>query len=78
MSTFLFFRYGNRMLILFFLFGKRVQILKTEYKYGQYCIPLSQSDWRYFFVLTIIRDILISELPVTSYELISLQVAFIE
>ena len=28
----------------FFLFSKRVQILKTEYKYGQYCTTLSQSD----------------------------------
>ena len=28
----------------FFLFSQRVQILKTEYKYGQYCTPLSQSD----------------------------------
>ena len=33
---------------LFFLFSQRVQILKTEYKYGQYCTPLSQSDSRYF------------------------------
>ena len=23
--------------------------MKTEYKYGQYCTPLSQSDYRYFF-----------------------------
>ena len=38
----------------FFLYSKRIQILKTEYKYGQYCTPLSQSDCRYFFVLAII------------------------
>ena len=24
-------------------------MLKTEYKYGQYCTPLGQSDCRYFF-----------------------------
>ena len=39
------------------LFSKRVEILKTEYKYGQYCTPLSQSDCRYFFVLAIIMNI---------------------
>ena len=40
MNTFLFFRYGNRMLVfLLLLFSKRVQILKAEYKYGQYCTP---------------------------------------
>ena len=33
--------------------SSRVQILKIEYKYGQYCIPLSQSDCRYFFVLAV-------------------------
>ena len=38
----------------FFKFSKRVQILKTEYKYGKYCTPLTQSDYRYFFVLAII------------------------
>ena len=38
---------------LFFLFSETVQILKTEYKYGQYCTPLTQSDCRYFFVLAI-------------------------
>ena len=27
--------------------------MKTEYKYGHYCTPLSQSDCRYFFVLVI-------------------------
>ena len=27
--------------------------MKTEYKYDQYCIPLTQSDCRYFFVLTV-------------------------
>ena len=53
MNTFLFFRYGNRMLIFFFLPSKRVQILKTGYKYSQYCTPLSQSNCRYFFVLEI-------------------------
>ena len=53
MNTFLFFRYGIRMLYFFFLFSQRVQILKTEYKYGQYCTPLSQLDCRYFFVLAI-------------------------
>ena len=37
----------------FFLFSKRVQILKTEYKYSQYCTPLRQTDCRYFFVLAI-------------------------
>ena len=32
MNTFLFFRYGIRMLhLFFFLFSRRVQILKTEY-----------------------------------------------
>ena len=35
------------------LFSKKVQILKTEHKYGQYCTPLGQSDCRYFFVLAI-------------------------
>ena len=50
MNTFLFFCYGNRLLIFFLLlFSKRVQILKTGYKYGQYCNPLSQSDCRLFF-----------------------------
>ena len=53
MNTFLFFRYANRMLYFFFLFSLGVQILKTEYKYGQYCTPLSQSDCRYFFMLAI-------------------------
>ena len=53
MNTFLFFRYGIRMLYFFFLFSQRVQILKTEYKYGQYCTPLSQSDCRYIFVWAI-------------------------
>ena len=52
MNTFLFPRYRNRMLIFFIC--KIVQILKTEYKYGQYCTPLSRSDCRYFFVLAII------------------------
>ena len=49
MNTFLFFGYGNRMLIFYlfiylfiYLFSKKVQILKTEYKYRQYCTPLSQ------------------------------------
>ena len=37
----------------FFFFSKRVQTLDTEYKYGQYCTPLTQSDCRYFFVLAI-------------------------
>ena len=40
-------------IFVFFLFSQRVPILKTEYKYGQYCAPLSQSDCRYFFVLAI-------------------------
>ena len=40
----------------FFLFSKRVQILKREYKYGQYCTPLGQSDCRYFFVLATATD----------------------
>ena len=52
MITFRFFRCRNWIRI--FLFSKRVQMLKTEYKYGQYCTPLSQSDCRYFFVLAII------------------------
>ena len=47
MNTFLFFRYGIRT---FLLFSQKVQILKTEYKYGQYCTPFSQSDCRYFYV----------------------------
>ena len=34
MNTFLFLRYGIRMLY-FFSYLVRVQILKTEYKYGQ-------------------------------------------
>ena len=50
MNTFLFFRYGIWMLYFFFLFSQRVQILKIEYKYGQYCTFLSQSDCRYFRV----------------------------
>ena len=32
-------------------------MLKTEYKYSQYCTPLSQSDCRYFFVLAIMCNI---------------------
>ena len=62
MNTFLIFRYRNRMLIFFLLllsiFSKRGKILKTKYKYGQYCTPLSQSDCKYFFVLAIINAIL--------------------
>ena len=27
-------------------------MLKTEYKYGQYCTPLCQSDCRYFFCVS--------------------------
>ena len=54
MNTFLFFRNGNRMMV--FLFSKRVQILKTDYKYGQYCTPLTQSDCRYFLVLAITQN----------------------
>ena len=27
-------------------------MLKTGYKYGQYYIPLSQSDCRYFFLVS--------------------------
>ena len=41
----------------FSLFSQRLQISKTEYKYGQYCTPLGQSDYRYFFVLAIKVDI---------------------
>ena len=41
------------LIFLLLLFSKRVQILKTEYKYGQYWTPLNQSDCRYFFVLAI-------------------------
>ena len=56
MNTFLFFRYRNRMLyFFFFLTSQREQILKTEYKHGQYCTPLSQSDGRYFSVEAIIK-----------------------
>ena len=47
MNAFVFFLYGSRMLFFLLLFSERVQILKTEYKYGQYCTPLSQSDCRY-------------------------------
>ena len=32
----------------FSLFSKTVQILETEYKYGQYCTTLSQSDCGFF------------------------------
>ena len=53
MNTFLFFKYGNRMTIFLSLFSKIVQILKTNCKYSQYCIPLTQSHCRYFFVLAI-------------------------
>ena len=59
MNTFLFFRYGNQMLI-FLLFSKRVQILKTGSKYGQYCTPLTQPDPIYFFVLAINTHIRLS------------------
>ena len=41
------------LLLLLLLFSKRVQLLKTAYKYGQYCAPLTQSDFRYFFVFAI-------------------------
>ena len=34
--------------VLLFFPRLRVQILKKEYKYGQYCTLLSQSDCRYF------------------------------
>ena len=40
-----------------FFFRSRVQILETEYRYGQYCTPLSQSHCRYLFVLAIKRYI---------------------
>ena len=40
MNTFLFFGNGIRMLCFSFSFSQRVQIMKTEYKYGQYCSPL--------------------------------------
>ena len=46
-------------MLIFFLFSQRVQILETEYKYGQYCTPLSQSDCRYFFVIAIVILIVI-------------------
>ena len=52
MNAFLFFRCEIRMLYFFFLFSQRVQILKTEYKYGQYGAPLSQSDCRYFLCVS--------------------------
>ena len=57
MNTFLFFHYGNQILIL--LFSERAQILKAEYKYGQYCTPFIQSDCRYFFVLTIVKSMVV-------------------
>ena len=44
--------YGKKIECYFF-FRSRGQILKTEYKYGQYCTPLSQSNCRYFSVLAI-------------------------
>ena len=53
MNACLFFHYGNRMLSLLLLFSKRVQILKTKYKYGKYCTNLTQSVCRYFFLLAI-------------------------
>ena len=37
----------------FFLFSQRVQTLNTEYKYGQFYTPLSESDCTYSFVLAI-------------------------
>ena len=52
MNIFLFSRYGIRMLYNLFLFSQGVQILKTEYKYGQYCTPLSQSDCSYFLCVS--------------------------
>ena len=55
MNTFLYFRYENRMFyFLFFLNQSKSRNIETEYKYGQYCTLLSQSDCRYFFVLAII------------------------
>ena len=53
-NTFLYFRYGNRMLyfLCFFIYSKSTNV-ETEYKYSQYCTPLSQSECRYFFVLAI-------------------------
>ena len=41
----------------FFLYSKRVQILKIEYKYVKHCTPLTQSGCRCFFVLAIICNI---------------------
>ena len=38
----------NLNVVFFFLFTQRVQMLKTDYKYSQYCTPPSQSDCRYF------------------------------
>ena len=57
MNTFLFFRCWNTMFIFYYY-------LVEEYKYGQYCTPLSQSDCRYFFVLaiTIYKSVLRSHL----------------
>ena len=55
MNTFLYFRYGNRILyFLFFLIWSKSTNIETEYKFGQYCTSLSQSDCKYFFVLAII------------------------
>ena len=52
MNTFIFFHNGI-FEFFFFLFSQKVQILKTGYKYGQYCTSPSQSDCRYFFVYAI-------------------------
>ena len=54
MNTFLFPATETECCIFcFFLFSQTVQIMQTEYKNGQYCTPLNQSDCRYFFVLAI-------------------------
>ena len=67
--NFLYFHYGYRMFffVVFFLFSQRVQISKTEYKYGQYGTPRNQLDCRYFFVLAIKYNKKVSLLNVVSY-----------
>ena len=58
--------------MLIFFISKKVQILKTGCKYGQYCTPVSQSDCRYFFVSelnvnTIVNWIILFEIKAGSY-----------
>ena len=46
-------------MLIFFLFSQRVQILETEYKYGQILYSSQPIDCRYFFVIAIIILIVI-------------------